>query len=86
MTPHFELPPLPYAYDALAPVISKETLELHHDKHQRAYIDKTNKLAREAGLLGEPLEAIVKQAKGELFNNTAQAWNHTFFWNCMKRY
>jgi len=83
----YELPPLPYDYDALEPAVSAETLQFHHDKHHKAYVDKTNKLAAEAGLDGKPLEAVVREAKAAgkqgLFNNAAQAWNHAFFWQSM---
>jgi Fe-Mn family superoxide dismutase len=83
----YQLPPLPYDEDALEPTISAETLRFHHDKHHRAYVDKTNKLAKAAGLDGRPLEEVVREAKKggdkKLFNNGAQAWNHAFFWQCM---
>ncbi len=83
-TPHFELPPLPYAYDALAPVISKETLKLHHDKHHRKYIDTMNQLLAEEGSGGTAtLEEIVRSSKGKLFNNAAQSWNHDFYWHSL---
>lgn len=83
VTPRFELPPLPYAYDALAPVISKETLELHHDKHHRKYVDMTNQLAAEQKVHAASLEEVVKAADGKLFNNAAQAWNHEFYWHSL---
>ncbi len=83
----FVLPNLPYAYAALEPVLSADTLHTHHDKHHRAYVEKANELATEAGLAGRTLEEVVREAhaKGDktLFNNAAQAWNHAFFWNCM---
>lgn len=83
----YELPPLPYDYDALEPAISSETLHFHHDKHHKAYVDKTNTMAAEAGLDGRPLEDVVREAKKRgaqgLFNNAAQAWNHAFFWQSM---
>lgn len=83
----FTLPKLPYAYAALEPTLSADTLHTHHDKHHRAYVDKTNDLAGKAGLDGRPLEEVVREAsrKGDkaLFNNAAQAWNHAFFWDCM---
>lgn len=83
----FQLPPLPYDYDALEPMMSAETLQFHHDKHHKAYVEKTNTLAQQAGLDGRSLEEVVREAKkrGEkkLFNNAAQAWNHAFFWQCM---
>lgn len=85
----FKLPELPYAYDALAPYMSSETLEYHHDKHHKAYVDKGNELAEKAGLAGKSLEEIViasfkdKSQQG-LFNNAGQHWNHIHFWNWMK--
>ena len=82
------LPELPYAYDALAPLISRETLVLHHDRHHRTYVDKANDLAAKAGLGGRQLEDIVREARRRgdkpLFNNAAQAWNHAFFWRSMR--
>jgi Fe-Mn family superoxide dismutase len=77
------LPPLPYALDALSPHISKETLEYHHGKHHRAYVDKFNELAAGTEYADLPLELVVKKAQGEIFNNAAQAWNHNFYWNCL---
>jgi Fe-Mn family superoxide dismutase len=82
-TPHFDLPPLPYAYDALAPALSKETLELHHDKHHRKYIDVTNQLAAEQSAQASSLEELVRSSDGKLFNNAAQAWNHDFYWHSL---
>jgi Fe-Mn family superoxide dismutase len=79
----FKLPPLPYEYDALEPAISAETLEFHHDKHHKAYVDKTNQMLRDEGRTARSLEEVVKSAEGKLFNNAAQAWNHAFFWECM---
>ncbi len=79
----FDLPPLPYRYDSLEPMISTKTLRFHHDKHHRAYIDKTNALAAEEGLKGQTLEQVAKSATGNLFHNAAQAWNHAFFWASM---
>jgi Fe-Mn family superoxide dismutase len=81
--PQFELPPLPYAEDALAPVISAETLRFHHGKHHRKYVDTMNQLLRESPVAGRTLEDIVKASSGKLFNNAAQAWNHAFFWRCL---
>ena len=83
----FELPPLPYDYDALSPFMSRETLEYHHDKHHKAYVDNGNKLAEEAGLANLSLEEIVKKSYGTnqgLFNNAGQHYNHLHFWNWMK--
>jgi Fe-Mn family superoxide dismutase len=78
---------LPYGYDALAPTMSADTLRFHHDKHHRAYVEKTNSLAKKAGLESRSLEELVREARrkgdAELFDNAAQAWNHAFFWNCM---
>jgi Fe-Mn family superoxide dismutase len=83
----FTLPKLPYDYDALEPAVSSDTLQFHHDKHHRAYVEKTNELAPKAGLDGRSLEEVVREASrtGDktLFHNAAQAWNHAFFWNCM---
>ncbi len=79
----FELPELPYAKDALEPHISAETLEFHHDKHHKAYVEKTNSMIKGTENAGKDLEEIIKSAKGGLFNNVAQVWNHTFYWNCM---
>ena len=83
----FELPDLPYPKDALAPHMSAETLDFHHGKHHQAYVDKTNALVAEQGLDGEPLSRLIRTAreKGDqaLFNNSAQLWNHSFFWQCL---
>ena len=82
----FELMPLPYARDALAPAISAETLGYHHGKHHQAYIDKTNKAIEGSDLEGEDLESVIARARGRdqgLFNNAAQAWNHGFYWHSL---
>jgi superoxide dismutase, Fe-Mn family len=84
-----QLPDLPYAKDGLAPHISANTLEFHHGKHHRAYVDNTNKLIAGTDLANESLETILKKtigdaAKSGLFNNAAQVWNHSFYWQCMK--
>jgi len=79
----FELPPLPYAHDALAPHISKETLEYHHDKHHNTYVVNLNNLVPGTEFEGKTLEEIVKSSSGGIFNNAAQVWNHTFYWNCL---
>lgn len=79
----FELPPLPYAMDALAPKMSKETLEYHYGKHHKAYVDNLNKLVPGTEFEGQNLESIIKKSSGGIFNNAAQVWNHTFFWNCL---
>jgi Fe-Mn family superoxide dismutase len=83
----FTLPELPYAYDALQPYMSKETLEFHHDKHHNAYVETGNKLLAGSGLEEAPLEEVVKQSFGKnqaLFNNAGQHFNHLHFWNWMK--
>lgn len=78
------LPPLPYELDALEPHISRETLEFHHGKHHKAYVDKLNQLITGTKFEESPLEYIVKHAdKGPLFNNAGQAWNHNFYWQCL---
>ena len=78
------LPALPYAMDALAPHMSKETFEYHYGKHHQAYVTNLNNLIKGTEFENASLEDIVKKASGGLFNNAAQVWNHTFFWNCMK--
>ena len=79
-----KLPPLPYAMDALAPHISKETLEFHYGKHHQAYVTNLNNLIKGTEFETASLEDIVKKASGGVFNNAAQVWNHTFFWSSMK--
>lgn len=82
----FTLPDLPYGYEALQPSMSSETLHLHHDKHHARYFTVTNEIVKDRGDVGSLEDVVVKAAKdGEkkLFNNAAQAWNHTFFWNSM---
>ncbi len=79
-----ELPPLPFAPDALAPHMSRETLEYHHGKHHQAYVNNTNNLIKGTEFESMPLEEIIKKSSGGIFNNSAQVWNHTFFWNCLK--
>jgi superoxide dismutase, Fe-Mn family len=81
--PQFQLPPLPYAQDALTPVISTETLGLHHGKHHKKYVDTMNQLLREKPVAGTTLEEIVRGSSGKLFNNAAQAWNHDFYWHSL---
>ncbi len=78
------LPALPYALDALAPHLSRETLEYHHGKHHKAYVDNLNKLQKGTEFESMSLEDIVKKSSGGIYNNAAQDWNHTFFWQCMK--
>ena len=82
------LPKLPYSLDALEPHISRNTLEIHHGKHHRAYVEKANGLIKDAGLSDQPLESIIQQTAGKdsqraLFNNAAQAWNHAFYWRSL---
>ena len=82
----FELMPLPYDKEALAPAISAETLGFHHGKHHKAYIDKTNAAIEGTDLAGESLEAVIAKARAgdkKLFNNAAQSWNHGFYWNSL---
>ncbi|RMD82389.1 MAG: superoxide dismutase [Fe] [Candidatus Dadabacteria bacterium] len=79
----FELPALPYAKDALAPHISAETIEYHYGKHHKAYVDNLNKLVAGTEYEGKSLEDIIRSATGGIFNNAAQVWNHTFYWNCL---
>ncbi|NLD56481.1 MAG: superoxide dismutase [Fe] [Burkholderiaceae bacterium] len=78
-----KLPPLPYALDALAPHISKETLEFHYGKHHQAYVTNLNNLIKGTEFENMGLEDIVRKSSGGIFNNAAQVWNHTFYWNCM---
>ena len=82
----FRLPDLPFAKDALGPIMSAETLDFHHGKHHQAYVDKTNASLEEQGGAG-PLSRVIRDAhqKGDqgLFNNSAQLWNHSFFWQCL---
>jgi superoxide dismutase, Fe-Mn family len=79
-----KLPPLPYDAAALEPHISAETFEYHHGKHHQAYVDKTNELAADKGLDHLSLLELIEQAEpGPLFNNAAQVWNHSFFWQCL---
>ncbi|HQW20056.1 MAG TPA: Fe-Mn family superoxide dismutase [Rhodocyclaceae bacterium] len=79
------LPPLPYAMDALAPQISRETFEYHYGKHHQAYVTNLNNLIKGTEYESLELEAIVKKAPaGGIYNNSAQVWNHSFFWQCLK--
>ena len=87
--PEFQLPPLPYAQDALAPHVSAKTMSFHYGKHHQAYVDNLNKLISGTAWAGRPLDKIVRETAGAadkaaVFNNAAQAWNHTFFWQSMK--
>jgi Fe-Mn family superoxide dismutase len=79
----FTLPQLPYAMDALAPHISKETLEYHYGKHHQAYVTNLNKLVTGTEFESMNLEDVILKAKGGMFNNAAQAWNHTFYWHSL---
>lgn len=85
----FQLPPLPYAKNALAPQISEETLNFHYDKHHQTYVTTLNNLLKDSPLAAKSLEEIIRatakdETKSGVFNNAAQVWNHTFFWNSMK--
>lgn len=80
----FTLPALPYAQDALAPHMSAETFEYHYSKHHAAYVNNLNNLIANTELADKSLEEIIKTSSGGIYNNSAQVWNHTFFWNCMK--
>ena len=79
----FELPPLPYARDALAPHISAETLDFHHGKHHQTYVTNLNNLAKGTEFEAMALEDVVRKSQGGMFNNAAQIWNHTFYWNSL---
>jgi len=85
----FQLPLLPYAKNALEPAMSARTLEFHHEKHHKTYVDTLNKLVDGTPLASQSLEDIIRatakdESKVQVFNNAAQAWNHDFFWHCMK--
>jgi Fe-Mn family superoxide dismutase len=80
----FTLPNLPYSKDALAPHISAETLEFHHGKHHQAYVTNLNKLLEGKPEANKSLEEVIMSSDGGVFNNAAQVWNHTFYWNSMK--
>jgi superoxide dismutase, Fe-Mn family len=79
----YELPPLPYAMDALAPHISAETLEYHYGKHHAAYVNNLNKMVPGSDYEGASVDELVMQASGGIFNNAAQVWNHSFYWQSM---
>jgi len=86
----FTLPPLPYAENALEPYLSAKTLQFHHGKHHKTYVDTLNKLVEEHRLQDQTLEQLIQttyhdEAKTAVFNNAAQVWNHSFFWPCMKK-
>jgi Fe-Mn family superoxide dismutase len=85
----FELPPLPYAKNALEPHMSAQTFDFHHGKHHQAYVTNLNGLVKDTPMASQSLEEIIKatakdDSKVGIFNNAAQVWNHTFFWSCMK--
>ncbi|MBI5625460.1 MAG: superoxide dismutase [Elusimicrobia bacterium] len=80
----FTLPALPYDKNSLAPHISPETIDYHYGKHHQTYVNNLNKLTEGKPEAGKTLEEIIMSASGGLFNNAAQVWNHTFYWNCMK--
>jgi superoxide dismutase, Fe-Mn family len=89
MPQSFTLPPLPYADDALAPVISAQTIGFHYGKHHKTYIETLNKLVAGTQFEGQPLEDIIRSTAGkneqvQIFNNAAQSWNHTFYWHCLR--
>jgi len=84
----YELPDLPYDYNALEPYMSARTLEFHHDKHHAKYVSTFNEMTKDTELEEKPIEDVIKIAfqdssKSGIFNNGAQAWNHTFYWNCL---
>ena len=79
----YELPPLPFADDALEPTISAETISYHYGKHHQTYVTNLNNLVPGTEFEGLPLEDIIMKASGGIFNNAAQVWNHTFYWNCL---
>jgi len=86
----FTLPPLPYPDNALDPVISANTLSFHYGKHHKAYVDNLNNLAKGTEYESAPLENVIRDTAGKadkvwFFNNSAQVWNHTFYWSCLKR-
>jgi len=78
-----ELPALPYARDALLPHISAETIDYHYSKHHQAYVTNLNNLVKGTAHEEQSLEEIVRSSSGGVFNNAAQVWNHTFYWNCL---
>jgi Fe-Mn family superoxide dismutase len=85
----YELPPLPFGYSDLEPHISAKTFEFHHDKHHASYVTNYNNLVKDTPMDSMSLEEVIKATAGDaskvgIFNNAAQAWNHTFYWNCLK--
>src|SRR5262245_10691654 len=79
----YGLSPLPFGTDVLEPYISRETVELHHGEHQRRYVARLNELIAGSVYEGLPLREVVRKSSGPLFNNAAQAWNHSFYWSCL---
>ena len=79
-----ELPALPYDRTALEPHISGETIDFHYGKHHKTYVDNLNKMIEGTEFADMPLEEILRKSQGGMFNNAAQIWNHTFYWNCLK--
>jgi len=79
----FQLPPLPYPKNALAPTITEETLEFHYGKHHQTYVTNLNNLVEGTEFAGKSLEQIITSSSGGMFNNAAQVWNHTFYWHCL---
>ncbi|WP_439107232.1 superoxide dismutase [Fe] [Congregibacter sp.] len=79
----FELPALPYEQNALEPHISAETLEYHHGKHHQSYVNKLNGMIAGTELESASLEEVIRQSEGGMFNNAAQIWNHSFYWECL---
>ena len=79
-----ELPALPFERTALEPHISGETIDYHYGKHHKAYVDNLNKQIEGTEFAEMPLEQIIRKSQGGMFNNAAQVWNHTFYWNCLK--
>lgn len=79
----FELPKLPYEMNALEPHISKETLEYHYGKHHQAYVNNLNNMVKDTEFASMSLEDVIMKSDGGMFNNAAQIWNHTFYWNCL---
>ncbi|MBE8215818.1 MAG: superoxide dismutase [Fe] [Endozoicomonadaceae bacterium] len=78
-----ELPPLPYPKNALSPHISEETLSFHYDKHHQTYVTNLNQLIQNTPHSDQTLETIIQSSQGPIFNNAAQVWNHSFYWNCL---
>ena len=83
LKPQHELPPLPYSMDALAPHLSAETLAYHYGKHHRAYVNKLNELVHGSEFEAMSLPELIRKSSGPMFNNAAQVWNHSFYWNCI---